>query len=77
MNSNFRYFNWRLSPEEIKEDFFVRYFLVLHYESLQQNHLVIFLSNKKKKKERISEKTNCIWIENCSCTCIYRKIFVY
>jgi hypothetical protein len=30
MNSNFRYFNWRLSPEEVKEDFFVRYFVILH-----------------------------------------------
>jgi hypothetical protein len=27
-NSNVRYFNWRLSPEEVKEDFFVRNFRI-------------------------------------------------
>ncbi|GBC05217.1 hypothetical protein RclHR1_00610029 [Rhizophagus clarus] len=28
--SNVRYFNWRLSPEEVLEDFFVRYFIIPH-----------------------------------------------
>lgn len=36
MNSNVRYFNWRLSAEEVKEDFFVRNFRIYSHHKLLQ-----------------------------------------
>src|SRR4051794_3086224 len=55
VNSNVRYFNWRLSAEEVKEDFFVNNFIIVSRHKLLKlfsNVKFLFLLKKNEFQKK-------------------------